>query len=116
MWFDSDEDGVDVAAMLRKATTRINELSTTLELLILNRGLGHLSKPSAFDSLDQDLRSANVKQSFFVPISNDRQLTVLIMDTEQCFSFTFKEPGSYSYFCTTLPVMTGIVRVVCGVS
>jgi 3',5'-cyclic-AMP phosphodiesterase len=110
------EANQDVAAMLQNATTRINELSTAPELLAHNGDSGHLSKPSAFDNLEQDLRSANAKQSFFVPVSTDRKFTVLIMDTEQCFSFTFKEPGSYPYFCKILPVMTGGVLVVCGVS
>ena len=61
----------DVTATLQKAVQRINELPTAPELLIHTGDLSHLSKPSEFDTLDQVLRSANCKQSFFVPGEHD---------------------------------------------
>lgn len=33
------------------------------------------------------------------------------LDTDQRFSFTFTEPGSYPYFCSLHPHMTGMVVV-----
>ncbi|WP_448205879.1 cupredoxin domain-containing protein [Azospirillum sp. sgz302134] len=34
-----------------------------------------------------------------------------VLDTDQRFSFTFTEPGSYPYFCSLHPHMTGTVVV-----
>ena len=34
-----------------------------------------------------------------------------VMDTDQQFSFTFKEPGAYEYFCSLHPHMKGKVIV-----
>jgi Icc protein len=61
----------DVTATLQKAVGRINELSQAPELLIHTGDLSHLSKPSEFDTLDQVLRAARCKQSFFVPGEHD---------------------------------------------
>jgi plastocyanin len=73
------EANKDVTATLGKAIARINELSPAPELLIHTGDLSHLSKPGEFDTLDQALRSANVKQSFFVPGEHD----VLVDDGQQ---------------------------------
>jgi len=34
-----------------------------------------------------------------------------VMDTDEQFSFTFTKPGTYSYFCSIHPKMTGKVVV-----
>ena len=34
------------------------------------------------------------------------------LDTDDSFTFTFTEPGTYSFFCSLHPQMTGTVRVV----
>jgi len=34
-----------------------------------------------------------------------------VMDTDESFSFTFDKPGSYPYFCSVHPKMTGTVVV-----
>ncbi len=34
-----------------------------------------------------------------------------VLDTDDAFSFTFKEPGTYEYFCGLHPHMTGRVIV-----
>ena len=34
-----------------------------------------------------------------------------VLDTDESFSFTFDKPGSYPYFCSVHPKMTGIVVV-----
>ena len=65
------EANKDVTATLVKAVQGINELPTAPELLIHTGDLSHLSKPSEFDTLDQVLRSANCKNSFFVPGEHD---------------------------------------------
>ena len=33
------------------------------------------------------------------------------LDTKDAYSFTFKDPGTYEYFCTLHPQMTGTVIV-----
>ena len=69
----------DVTATLQKAVARINELSPAPEFLLHTGDLSHLSKPTEFDTLDQVLRSAASKQSFFVPGEHD----VLVDDGQQ---------------------------------
>ena len=73
------EANKDVTATLQKAIARINELADAPDLLIHTGDLSHLSKPSEFDTLDQVLRSAKSKQSFFVPGEHD----VLVDDGQQ---------------------------------
>ena len=73
------EANKDVTATLQRAVARINDLPFQPELLIHTGDLSHLSKPSEFDTLDQVLRSANCKQSFFVPGEHD----VLVDDGQQ---------------------------------
>ena len=34
-----------------------------------------------------------------------------VMDTDENFSFTFTKPGTYAYFCSVHPKMTGTVVV-----
>ncbi len=34
-----------------------------------------------------------------------------ILDTDQRFSVTFAKPGTYNYFCSLHPMMTGTVTV-----
>jgi len=34
-----------------------------------------------------------------------------VLDTDERFSFTFSKPGSYAYFCSVHPKMTGKVTV-----
>ena len=34
-----------------------------------------------------------------------------VMDTDESFSFTFEKPGTYPYFCSVHPKMTGTVVV-----
>jgi plastocyanin len=43
--------------------------------------------------------------------SADRRLKSPALDTGDRFSFTFDKPGSYSYFCSLHPHMTGTVVV-----
>lgn len=73
------EANKDVTATLQKAIARINELTPAPEFLIHTGDLSHLSKPTEFDTLDQVLRSASSKQSFFVPGEHD----VLVDDGQQ---------------------------------
>jgi 3',5'-cyclic-AMP phosphodiesterase len=61
----------DVTATLQEAVSRINALPRTPDFLIHTGDLSHLSKPTEFDTLDQVLRSAKPRQSFFVPGEHD---------------------------------------------
>lgn len=44
-------------------------------------------------------------------VSTDRAFKSRVMDTDQKFSFTFTQPGTYEYFCSIHPKMTGKVIV-----
>ena len=44
-------------------------------------------------------------------VDSNKAFRSKVMDTEQQFSFTFKEPGTYEYFCSLHPHMTGKVTV-----
>jgi plastocyanin len=44
-------------------------------------------------------------------VSEDRTFKSHVMDTDQQFSFTFEKPGTYKYFCSIHPHMTGTVIV-----
>jgi amicyanin len=44
-------------------------------------------------------------------VSDDKGFKSKAMDTDEKFSFTFTKPGTYSYFCSIHPKMTGKVVV-----
>lgn len=44
-------------------------------------------------------------------VADDKSFKSKVMDTDEAFSFTFSKPGTYSYFCSIHPKMTGKVVV-----
>lgn len=44
-------------------------------------------------------------------VSTEKKFSSPVLDTDQNFSFIFREPGSYPYFCKIHPMMTGTVLV-----
>jgi plastocyanin len=44
-------------------------------------------------------------------VSEDKVFKSKVLDTDEKFSFTFTKPGTYSYFCSVHPKMTGKVVV-----
>src|SRR5436305_9762336 len=51
----------DVVGTLKAAIEKINALPNTPEFLLHTGDISHLSKPEEFDTVDQILKSANVK-------------------------------------------------------
>ena len=44
-------------------------------------------------------------------VSDDKVFKSKVLDTDEKFSFTFSKPGTYAYFCSIHPKMTGKVVV-----
>jgi plastocyanin len=44
-------------------------------------------------------------------VSDDKVFKSKVLDTDEKFSFTFTKPGTYAYFCSVHPKMTGKVVV-----
>jgi plastocyanin len=44
-------------------------------------------------------------------VSDDRSFKSKVLDTDEKFTFTASKPGTYSYFCSIHPKMTGILIV-----
>jgi amicyanin len=44
-------------------------------------------------------------------VSTDKLFKSKVLDTDEKFSFTFSKPGTYEYFCSIHPKMTGKVVV-----
>ena len=44
-------------------------------------------------------------------VSDDKVFKSKVLDTDEKFSFTFTKPGTYGYFCSIHPKMTGKVAV-----
>jgi amicyanin len=44
-------------------------------------------------------------------VSEDKSFKSKAMDTDEQFSYTFTKPGTYSYFCSIHPKMTGKIVV-----
>jgi plastocyanin len=44
-------------------------------------------------------------------VSNDKIFKSRVLDTDEKFSYTFTNPGTYPYFCSVHPKMTGKVIV-----
>ena len=44
-------------------------------------------------------------------VDTDKRFNSKTLDTDDQFSFTFKEPGTYNYFCALHPKMTGQIIV-----
>ena len=45
-------------------------------------------------------------------VSTDKVFKSRVLDTDEQYSFTFTAPGTYTYFCSIHPKMTGKVVVV----
>ena len=43
--------------------------------------------------------------------STEKTFKSKVMDTDEKFSYTFSKPGTYPYFCSIHPKMTGTVEV-----
>jgi len=61
----------DVAATLQAAVDKINGLAVPPEFLLHTGDISHLSKPEQFDTVDQILKGASMKDAFFVPGEHD---------------------------------------------
>jgi plastocyanin len=46
-----------------------------------------------------------------IVVSDDKVFKSKVLDTDEKFSFTFTKPGTYAYFCSIHPKMTGKVVV-----
>ena len=44
-------------------------------------------------------------------VADDKSFKSKVMDTDESFAYTFTKPGTYSYFCSIHPKMTGKVVV-----
>jgi plastocyanin len=44
-------------------------------------------------------------------VSTDKIFKSKVLDTDEKFSFTFAKPGTYPYFCSIHPKMTGSIAV-----
>jgi plastocyanin len=44
-------------------------------------------------------------------VSDDKRFKSKVLDTDEKFSYTFDKPGTYPYFCSVHPKMTGKVVV-----
>ena len=44
-------------------------------------------------------------------VSVDRKFKSRALDTDEKFSFTFQDAGTYAYFCSVHPVMMGKIIV-----
>ena len=44
-------------------------------------------------------------------VNDDKSFKSKTMDTDESFSYTFTKPGTYTYFCSIHPKMTGKVVV-----
>ena len=61
----------DVTATLQTAINKINAMPQKPDFIIHTGDLSQLSKPSEFDTLDQALKGAAAKQTYFVPGEHD---------------------------------------------
>jgi len=44
-------------------------------------------------------------------VSEDKVFKSTVLDTDQQFTYTFSKPGTYKYFCSIHPRMTGTIVV-----
>ena len=44
-------------------------------------------------------------------VADDKSFKSKVMDTDETFSYTFAKPGTYTYFCSIHPKMTGKIVV-----
>lgn len=86
----------DVVSTLQAAIQKINALPVTPEFILHTGDISHLSKPEQFDTVQQILQSATVKEIFFVPGEHD------VLDDDgkayrERFAKNSNEAGWYSF-------------------
>jgi Icc protein len=67
----SKEVNKDVTGTLQLAIDRVNAMPERPELLIHTGDLTHLAKPREFDAVDQIVKGAKVRRTFYVPGEHD---------------------------------------------
>jgi 3',5'-cyclic-AMP phosphodiesterase len=61
----------DVVSTLKAAVDKINALANAPEFLLHTGDISHLSRPEEFDTVEQILKSASAKETFYVPGEHD---------------------------------------------
>ena len=61
----------DVVGTFKAALSKINALSSPPEFMLHTGDISHLSKPEEFDTVEQLLKTASVKDVFYVPGEHD---------------------------------------------
>ena len=117
--------------MMRRVSTRVFLAAVVLVLAGLGAGAAHVTasaqaKPATIDvKIDNftfgpaeltvkagtTVRWTNRDDIPHTVVSPDKVFKSKVLDTDEQFSFTFSTPGTFPYFCSIHPKMTGKVVV-----
>jgi plastocyanin len=93
----------------RSSTLRAQQApTTTTEVKIDNFSFGPAAITVAAGTLVTWTNRDDIPHTV---VSDDKVFKSKVLDTDEKFSYTFSKPGTYPYFCSVHPKMTGKVIV-----
>ena len=96
------------AGVVSSAAASLDKIANTTEIKIDNFAF---APKSVTIKQGETVTWTNRDDIPHVVVSTEKKFSSPVLDTDQAFSFTFQQPGSYPYFCKIHPTMTGTVVV-----
>jgi plastocyanin len=99
-----------LGASRKSAVTRAQEKTSTMEVKIDNFSFGPGTITVAVGTAVTWTNRDDIPHTV-VSTDDPKAFKSKVLDTDEKFSFTFAKPGTYPYFCSVHPKMTGTVVV-----
>jgi len=100
-----------ISALATWGMTRDSVVAASPEVTDVKIDNFSMTPPVVTVQLDTQVRWTNGDDIPHTVVSEDGSFKSKVLDTDDRFTYTFGKPGTYKYFCSIHPKMTGTVVV-----